>query len=134
MWWSWRWGTRLLLDWAGAARLNYHEGFYLAEVDRNMTNEALLRLRLAQLDGEDERLTEGIELGKRKCFLNPTLRDAPTEAATLSLLADLYRKMVRSAEAEDSNSARCRLIAAISSSFMAAVNHKIGLPSTLVTL
>jgi hypothetical protein len=51
-----------------------------------MTSEALLRLRLAQLDGEDERLTEGIELGKRALFLSQTLRDAGTEAATLPLL------------------------------------------------
>ena len=91
-----------LLDRANAARLFYDEGLHLAEVERNMTIEALLRLRLAQLDGEDERLTEGIELAKRALFLAQTLRDAGTEAAALSLLADLYRKMGRSAEAEES--------------------------------
>ena len=57
-----------LLDRADAARLYYDEGLYLAEVERNMTSEALLRLRLAQLDGDDARLTEGIELGKRALF------------------------------------------------------------------
>lgn len=91
-----------LLDRADTARLFYDEGLRLAEVERNMTIEAMLRLRLAQLDGEDERLTEGIELGKRTLFLSQTLRDAATEAATLSLLADLYRKMGRSAEADES--------------------------------
>jgi tetratricopeptide (TPR) repeat protein len=91
-----------LLDRANAARLYYDEGLQLAEVERNMTIEVMLRLRLAQLDGEEERLTEGIELGKRALFLSQTLRDAVTEAAALSLLADLYRKMGRSAEAEES--------------------------------
>ncbi|MDP1948935.1 MAG: tetratricopeptide repeat protein [Nitrospirota bacterium] len=91
-----------LLNRADAARQFYDEGLHLAEVERNMTIEAMLRLRLAQLDGEDERLTEGIELGKRALLLSQTLRDAATEAATLSLLADLYRKMGRNAEAEES--------------------------------
>ncbi len=91
-----------LLDRADAARLFYDEGLRLAEVEQNMTIEAMLRLRLAQLDGEDERLTEGIELGKRALFLSQTLRDAAAEAATLSLLADLYRKMGRNVEAEES--------------------------------
>ena len=91
-----------LLDRAKDARLYYDEGLHLAEVERNMTIEAMLRLRLAQLDGEEGRLTEGIELGKRALFLSQTLRDAVTEAAALSLLADLYRKMGRSAEAEES--------------------------------
>lgn len=91
-----------LLDRANAARLYYDEGLRLAEAERNMPIEAMLRLRLAQLAGEEERLTEGIELGKRALFLSQTLRDAATEAAALSLLADLYRKMGRNAEAEES--------------------------------
>ena len=91
-----------LLDRAKDARLYYDEGLRLAEVERNMTIEAILRLRLAQLDGEEGLLTEGVELGKRALLLSQTLRDAATEAATLSLLADLYRKMGRSAEAEES--------------------------------
>jgi tetratricopeptide (TPR) repeat protein len=91
-----------LLDRMNASRPYYDEGLHLAEVEGNMTIEAMLRLRLAQLDGEDERLTEGIELGKRALFLSQTLRDAVTEATALSLLADLYRKMGRSVEANDS--------------------------------
>ncbi len=91
-----------LLDRAKDARLYYDEGLRLAEVERNMMIEAILRLRLAQLDGEEGLLTEGVELGKRALLLSQTLRDAATEAATLSLLADLYRKMGRSAEAEES--------------------------------
>jgi len=91
-----------LLDRADTARLFYDEGLQLAEVERNMTSEAMLRLRLAQLDDEDERPTEGIELAKRALFLSQTLRDPATEAAALSLLANLYRKMGRSAEAEES--------------------------------
>lgn len=91
-----------LLDRMNAARPYYDEGLQLAEVDRNMAVEATLRLRLAQLNGEEERLTEGIELGKRALFLSKTLRDPATEAATSSLLADLYRKMGRNAEADES--------------------------------
>jgi tetratricopeptide (TPR) repeat protein len=91
-----------LLDRMNAARPYYDEGLHLAEVEGNMTIEAMLRLRLAQLEGEDERLTEGIELGKRALFLSQTLRDAAIEATALSLLANLYRKMGRSVEANDS--------------------------------
>ena len=91
-----------LLDQPKDARLYYDKGLHLAEVEQNMTIEAMLRLRLAQLDGEDERLAEGIELGKRASFLSQTLRDAAIEAAALSLLADFYRKMGRSVEATDS--------------------------------
>ena len=39
---------------------------------------------------------------KRALFLSQTLRDAVPEAAALSLLANLYRKMGRSAEANES--------------------------------
>lgn len=91
-----------LLDRMNTARPYYDEGLHLAEVEGNMRIEAMLRLRLAQLDGEEERLDDGIELGKRALFLSQTLRDAVTEAAILSLLADLYRKTGRSVEANDS--------------------------------
>lgn len=91
-----------LLDRTDAARLFYDEGLRLAEVERNMTIEAAIRLRLAQLNAEDERLTEGIESGRRALVLSQTLRDASTEAASWSLLADLYRKTGRTAEAEES--------------------------------
>lgn len=91
-----------LLDRAKDARLYYDKGLRLAEVEQNMTIEAMLRLRLAQLDGEEGRLAEAIELAKRSLFLSQTLRDTATAAASLSLLADLYRKMGRSAEAEES--------------------------------
>jgi tetratricopeptide (TPR) repeat protein len=91
-----------LLDQMNAARPYYDEGLHLAEVEGNMTIEAMLRLRLAQLDGEEERLDDGIELGKRALFLSQTLRDAVTEAAALSLLADLYWKTGRNVEANDS--------------------------------
>jgi hypothetical protein len=77
------------LDRAYAVCLYDNEGLYLTGVERNITNESLLRFRLTQLDGEHERLTEGIELRKRALFLSQTLHDAGTEAATLSLLADL---------------------------------------------
>ncbi|MDP1768882.1 MAG: tetratricopeptide repeat protein [Nitrospirota bacterium] len=91
-----------LLDRTKDARRYYDEGLRLAEVEQNMTIEAMLRLRLAHVDGEEGRLTEGIALGKRAVFLSQTLRDAATEATALSLLADLYRKMGWSAEAEES--------------------------------
>jgi tetratricopeptide (TPR) repeat protein len=91
-----------LLDRADAARQYYDEGLRLAEIERNMAVEAMLRLRLAQLDGEEERLTEGIDLGKRALFLSKILRDAVTEAAALSLLAELYRKVGRNVEADES--------------------------------
>jgi tetratricopeptide (TPR) repeat protein len=67
-----------------------------------MTLEAALRLRLAYLDADDGRLTEGIELGTDALFLSRTLQNGATEAAALSLLADLYRKMGRIDEAEES--------------------------------
>lgn len=91
-----------LLDRAKEARQYYDEGLRLAEEERNMAIDAALRLRLAQIDAEEGQLTSGIELGKRARFLAQTLRDAATEAAALSLLADLYRKMDRSAEADES--------------------------------
>lgn len=91
-----------LLDRAKDARRFYDEGLRLAEIEQNMTIEAMLRLRLAHLDDEEGLLTEGIELAKHARYLSQTLRDAATEAASLSLLADLYRKLGRSAEAEES--------------------------------
>ena len=91
-----------LLDRANDARRYYEDGLHLAELERNMTLEAALRLRLAHIYSEDGRLTEGIELGKHALFLSQTVRDAVTEAAALSLLRDLYQKMGRSAEAEES--------------------------------
>lgn len=91
-----------LVDRTDAARLFYDEGLRLADLERNMTIEAAIRLRLAELNAEDKRLTEGIESGKRALVLAQTLRDAVTEAASLSLLADLYRKTGQTAEAEES--------------------------------
>lgn len=91
-----------LLDRAKDARRYYDEGLHLAEVERNMAMEAALRLRLAHLNDADGLLREGIESGKQALFLSQTLRDAVTEAATLSLLADLYRRAGRNPEAEES--------------------------------
>ena len=91
-----------LLDRPNDARRYYEDGLKLAELEQNMTLEASLRLRLAQISGEDGRLAEGIELGKRALVLSQTGRDAVTEAATWTLLGDLYGKMGRSAEAEES--------------------------------
>ncbi len=91
-----------LLDRTDAARQYYDEGLQLAEIERNMAVEAMLRLRLAQLDGEEESLTKGIERGKRALFLSKILRDAVTEAAALSLLAELYRKVGWNVEADES--------------------------------
>jgi tetratricopeptide (TPR) repeat protein len=90
------------LDRGNDARRYYDEGLRLAEAERNMTLEAELRLRLAYLDADDGRLTEGIELGTGALFLSRTLQDVATEAAALSLLADLYRRMGRIDEAEES--------------------------------
>jgi tetratricopeptide (TPR) repeat protein len=91
-----------LLDQAKEARLYYDAGLQLAEVERNMAVETALRLRLAYLDDEEGLLTEGIESGKHALFLSQTLRDPVTEAAALSLLADLYRRTGRDSEAEES--------------------------------
>ncbi len=91
-----------LLDRAQEARRFYEDGLHLAEAEQNMPVEASLRLRLAQLDSEGGQLSDGIELGKHALLLAQTVRDAATEAAALSLLADLYRQVERSAEAEDS--------------------------------
>jgi len=91
-----------MADRGADARRYYDEGLQLADVERNMTIEALLRLRLAQLDSEEERPAEGIDLGKRALFLSQTLHDPVTEAATLSLLADLYRRLGQTVEADES--------------------------------
>lgn len=91
-----------LLDRVDDARRYYEDGLHLAELERNMPLEATLRLRLAHIDGEEGRLTEGVALGKQALFLSQTTRDAATEAAALSLLGDLYQKMGRTGEAEES--------------------------------
>ena len=90
------------LDRVNDARRYYDEGLRLAEAERNMTLEAALRLRLAYLEADDGRLTEGIELGTDALFLSRTEQDVAIEAAALSLLADLYRKMGRIDKAEES--------------------------------
>ena len=101
-----------------------------------MTIEALLRRRRAQLageGGEDERLTEGFELEKRARLLSQTLRDAVPEATALSLLADLYRKMGRSAEANESE--QCALSIYHSCQILVhggrSSSRRVGLPSNL---
>jgi len=91
-----------LMDKEKDARPYYEDGLRLAEAERNIQAQAILRLRIAQLDGENDRLAEGIEAGKQALLLSQTLRDSVTEAATLSVLADLYRKAGRPAEAEES--------------------------------
>jgi len=91
-----------LLDQEKKARPYYEDGLHLAEAERNIPAQAILRLRIAQLDGENDRLAEGIEAGNQALLLSQTLRDSVTEAATLSVLADLYRKAGRTAEAEES--------------------------------
>ncbi|MET0514748.1 MAG: tetratricopeptide repeat protein [Nitrospiraceae bacterium] len=85
------------------ARRYYEDGLYLAGQEQNMIVEAALRLRLAHLYGEDGRLTEGIESGKHALVLSQTMRFPATEAAAWSLLGDLYQKMGRSDEADESN-------------------------------
>jgi tetratricopeptide (TPR) repeat protein len=90
------------LDRTEDARRYYEDGLHLAELERNMALEATLRFRLAHINGEDGRLTEGVALGKQALFLSQTIRDAATEAAVLSLLGGLYQKMGRSVEAEES--------------------------------
>jgi tetratricopeptide (TPR) repeat protein len=91
-----------LLDHPHEARLFYEAGLRLAEAERNMPLEAALRLRLAYFEGEDGQLSEGAESAKHAVFLSQTLHDAEIEAAATSLLADLYRKMGRMTEAEES--------------------------------
>ena len=91
-----------LLDQATDARRYYEDGLHLAELEQNMTVEAALRLRLAHIYGEDGRLPEGIASGNRALLLSQTMRNAATQAAAWSLLGDLYQKMGRSAEAEES--------------------------------
>jgi len=101
-----------------------------------MTIEALLRRWLAQIageGGEDERLTEGIELEKRALLLSQTLRDAVPEATALSLLADLYRKMGRSAEANESEQRALSIYRSrqILTHGGRSSSRRIGLPSNL---
>ncbi len=90
-----------LLDRTTDARADYGEGLRLAEAEHQLPFEAKLRLRLAQLDSADGRLSEGITLGRRALQLSQTLRDQDAEAAAWSLLADLYRDTEREHEAEE---------------------------------
>lgn len=91
-----------LLDHPHDARRFYEAALRLAEAERNMPVEAALQLRLAYFEGEDGQLSEGVEAAKQAVFLSQTLHDAEIEAAATSLLADLYRKMGRMTEAEES--------------------------------
>jgi tetratricopeptide (TPR) repeat protein len=91
-----------LLDHPHEARRFYEAGLRLAEMERNMPVEAALQLRLAYFEGEDGQVSEGIESAKHAIFLSQTLHDTEIEAASTSLLADLYRKMGLMTEAEES--------------------------------
>ncbi len=91
-----------LLDHRPDARQFYEAALRLAEAERNMPLEAVLQLRVAYFEGEDGQLSEGIESAKHVIFLSQTLHDSEMEATATSLLADLYRKMGRMTEAEES--------------------------------
>lgn len=91
-----------LLDHPHDARRFYEAALRLAEAERNMLLDAALQLRLAYFEGEDGQLSEGVESAKHAIFLSQTLHDVEIEAAATSLLADLYRKMGRMTEAEES--------------------------------
>jgi tetratricopeptide (TPR) repeat protein len=93
--------THWLLDRVTDARAYYDEGLRLAEATHQTPHETKLRLRLAQLQHDEGQLSESIALGKRALLLSQTLRDVATEATAWSLLADLYRKMERSTDAEE---------------------------------
>lgn len=93
--------AHLLLDRTTGARAYYDEGLRLAEAEHQVPHETQLRLRLAQLHHAGGQLSEGIALGKRALLLSQSLHDVVTEATAWSLLADLYRKMERSTEAEE---------------------------------
>ena len=92
-----------LMERTTEARAHYVDGLHLAEAEHQISFEAKLRLRLAQLDSVEGQLSEGILLGKRALLLSQTLRDKVTEALAWSLLADLYRKTERADEAEEAD-------------------------------
>jgi tetratricopeptide (TPR) repeat protein len=91
-----------LLDHPHDARRFYEAALRMAEAERNMPLEAALQLRLAYFEGEDGQVSEGFESAKHAIFLSQTLHDTEIEAAATTLLADLYRKMGRMTEAEES--------------------------------
>ncbi len=99
---SWRW-ERPRGCWTKTteARRYYEEGLQLAEQERDQQVGAVLRLRLAYLYAENDRLTEAVESAKRTLILAQTLRDAAEEAAALSLLCHLYRKTGQPAQADE---------------------------------
>jgi tetratricopeptide (TPR) repeat protein len=95
-------GTALwLLERRSESRRCYDEALALAAKERNMPVEARLRLRLGYLLADEGHGAEALEVGKRALLLAQTLRDAEAEAATLTLLADLYRRLGRAAEMAD---------------------------------
>ncbi len=91
-----------LLDRPQEARTYYADGLVLAQTMRNMRAEAALQLRLAELESDAGLLAEGVESATRVLFLSQTLSDPEIEAAALTLLADLYRRLERADEAEES--------------------------------
>ena len=90
-----------LLDRTSEASRYYEEGLGLAEQERETQVAGALRLRLAYLYAENDRLADALESVKRALTLSQTLRDAVTEAAALSLLNHLYRQAGRAAEADE---------------------------------
>ena len=91
------------------AQRHYAESLRMTEAERNGMREAKLRLRLAQSADELGRPEEGIELGRQASSLYQVMRKRSGEAAALSMLAELYRKVGKDREAEEARQNARRL-------------------------
>lgn len=89
-----------LLGHTGDARAAYLDALSLAEAEHHLPFEGMLQLRLARLDSGKASLNDRVALGKRALLLAQTVHDTAAEAEVLSLLADLYRQLGQTTEAE----------------------------------
>lgn len=89
-----------LLGHLNDSRAAYLDALRLAEAEHHLPLEAMLQLRLARLDPENESLSDRVASGKRALLLAQTVQDAAAEAEAWSLLADLYRQLGQMTESE----------------------------------
>jgi tetratricopeptide (TPR) repeat protein len=101
--------TYWLLGQSEEAQRHYTESLRVAEGEPNEMRDAKLRLRLAQSADELGRPEEGIELGRQASSLYQVMRKQSGEAAALSMLAELYRKVGKDREAEEAGQNARRL-------------------------
>lgn len=89
-----------LLGHTSDARSAYLDALSLAEAEHHLPFEGMMQLRLARLDGDKVSLNDRVAQGKRALQIAQALHDTAAEAEAWSLLADLYRQLGLTTEAE----------------------------------